>query len=113
MDPKNAPAVSATPTTSPNSQPSSTNPVDRFKNLSGKKKLLLGIAALILIVLVGIFIYSWQNKVESSKITIAKVGDTSLPQSYFDYELSYFPATESAQVKDMLIQKIIDDEVTL
>lgn len=102
-------------------------------SFSKKKKIVIGVIGLVLLLLVIAVWMNFKKPQLTTNVTdnsIAKVNNTELPQSYLDYELQFFPqpeqksvATSSAErtpvasidpeLKKMLVQKIIDDQITL
>lgn len=89
---------------------------DKFKAMPKKQKMLWGAGIAVLLVLIlGWFIYSRNNssKTGSSEVIIASVGNTQIPETYLDMELQYYPASNSAETKKLLTEKLINDEITL
>lgn len=84
----------------------------KFRGLSKTQKIIALIAGLLVLGLIFWLIF-FRSSTGGPQTTIAKVGDTSIPQLYLDVELKYYPATPSSEAKKMLVQKIINDEVTL
>lgn len=94
-----------------NSEPQSapTGLINKLKKLSKKQKI---IAVAMLLLVFGIFAWFMMRSVSTSD-TIATVGSTKLPKSYLDLELSYYPATPTAEIEKALVDKVINDQITL
>lgn len=92
--------------------------IEKLRKLPLKLKLLAGAVAIILIALSAYFLLNKPivNQTEQPQLPssiIAKIGDSNVYQGYLDKELKFYPATKSAEVKEQLKQKVIDDQITL
>lgn len=106
-----SPANTTSGNTTPNQASSSL--FAKIKQLSHKQKIVIGVVLVVLVALMGMYFY--KSRVEPFKDgpIVASVGDTPLPEKYLEYELKYYPTVPDAQVKKMLTDKIVNDEVVL
>ncbi len=116
-----------------NENPKRTNLVKniqyKISNLSKTKKItLLLVSLLVLSGILFLIYFLSQNKnlgenptksfTKSDKSSlpdnlIAKVGETPIYKSYLETELKLYPATPTAEIKKMLTDKIIDDQIAI
>lgn len=102
----------STPVSSSSNTPDLTSPsglMSRIKNTSKRTKIIAG--TVLVIVILGILFLLSRN--QSTSETIATVGGVSIPKTYMDLELEYYPATPTAEVESSLKDKLINDEITL
>ena len=114
MDTQHVPTASATPNPAPSGpvQPDK-NILSRFKNLTRKQKILAGLAAVILIVVAVVLFAAQKTSQPTTPQIIAKIGDKNVYGSYLNRELELYPAPKTEKIKEILTQKIIDDQIVL
>ena len=132
MDAQTPPA-SATQNTTP--KPASTNPVDKFKAMPKKQKLLLGGVVLVLVVvIIGLFLgrkeQNKQSGVENGETNysvnpdvsdpgpkpenaIARVGGEYIFKEDLDIEMANYPDPKDDNTKKMLTEKLVKDSIIL
>jgi len=90
-----------------------TNPTAPVKVTLSKRTLIrAGIVLVVTLVIVGI-VFWFMNRSALPPGVLATVNDQPVYTTYLDKEFAYYPGTKSAEVKKMLTQKIIDDQITL
>lgn len=83
----------------------------KIRNSSKRTRIFVG-AVISLLVIAFVSIFLLQNRDTSDEI-IATVGGTPIPRTYLDIELNYYPATPTAEIKQALTDKVVNDQITL
>ncbi len=107
------------------------SPLQKLKQLSTKKKILLaGVVFFIIGILGFLFLSQSENptirrifkadiaapEVKTANLpngVVADVGGVEIPEEYLNTELSYYPGSPSEEVKKNIVQKMVDDQITL
>src|SRR3989344_7880238 len=98
--------------TSSGSEQPRKNLLSRIKNLTRKQKILAGLAGIVLVAVVILLVLRNTGDSSTPQI-IAKIGDKNVYGSYLNREMELYPAPKNEKTKELLTQKIIDDQIVL